>query len=90
MHNETITEAVERVHAWDAQAHREQILWAIEAWEAHAALVDEENPHGAYLARRTAESLRMELADGIARCVCCLQPYGGGRIGSAHTHDAGR
>lgn len=25
---------------------------------------------------RAAESLRMEIADGIARCSCCLKPYG--------------
>jgi hypothetical protein len=29
------------------------------------------------LYERCAESFRMEAKDGIARCVCCLQPFKG-------------
>lgn len=28
------------------------------------------------LYNRTAESLRLQMKDGVARCACCLLPYG--------------
>lgn len=56
------------------------LLEAAAHWDALAREQDEfkdvTSAAKAEVYRRTAESLRMEEKDGIARCVCHLKPFG--------------
>lgn len=55
-------EALQHAAEWEALADREPR--DTEPSRARAATY-----------RRTAESFRLEAADGKARCVCCLKPF---------------
>lgn len=60
----------------------EKKLASLEESAAHWERLADDEPSDscgrerAKLYRRTAESLRMQMRDGIARCACCLLPLG--------------
>ncbi|MCB4349948.1 hypothetical protein LA345_39860 (plasmid) [Burkholderia vietnamiensis] len=68
-------------------SRRDHLLAAANQWREQEAFYEsqatrEGNPAARALARTcgdTAKSLELEADDGVARCVCCLKPFGSRR-----------
>lgn len=71
VHGNSAADLERAIESWGRLADEEA---ARPSWDKYS--IKEQCEYRARVYRRTVESLRIELATGVAHCSCCLKPLG--------------